>query len=128
MRHGLKSTRPHPKSQLFALLVILSVASPIATMPPRYTVVPLKPAADENAPRAPSPHHHRSRRSSIAAPASLLSQRPRRMSLADRKAMNIAELLASSSPLPPPPRMRDVDALVKTPGKGWLHRVDHDCS
>lgn len=85
-------------------------------MPTRYTIVPLKPAHDADAPPSPCPARRRERRSSIAPPASLLLQPAVRPSRAERKARRLAEALASSSPLPPPPQLHV--AALETPGKG----------
>jgi hypothetical protein len=87
-------------------------------MPTRYTIVPLLPAhyVDALAPApSPCPARRRERRSSIAPPASLLLQPAVRPSYADRKARQLAEALASSSPLPPPPQLHV--AALETPGK-----------
>ena len=95
-------------------------------MPTRYSIVSLKPAhvhvhAHDAAapapalPPSPCPVRRHERRSSIAAPASLLMQPAVRPSRAERKARKLAEALASSSPLPPPPQLH-VTAL-ETPDK-----------
>jgi hypothetical protein len=87
-------------------------------MPTRYTIVPLLPAHHVDAPApapSPCPARRRERRSSIAPPASLLSQPAVRPSHAERKARQLAEALASSSPLPPPPQLHV--ATLEMPGK-----------
>ena len=73
----------------------------------------------------PLPLHHpaqacvRRRSSSTVPPESLLAQPASRPSHAERKAKQLAEALASSSPLLLPPQLCDVAALVRTAEKGW---------